>query len=1244
MASVAPDPSEGRNQRLNHGKPPLDPINFALRANQRVASRGDCDLRRVQPAEEGIPDADLYVSFKSPPSRELCEQLQDLIARDTGWCVRVHPYADESPSSAETITGATVIESSDPWIESPPIQPPEILEAEVVDTGQVPSNIVVRGQVEARFGLVRVADGVQAIRSLVSGDTTQMAGRMMHDKVLKDALAGTPAFNDDVKGVEEAIRKLQIARPVGDAVAAAGVLAWAVQDLWRSQEDPAHLGEAAQHLLSVAYMILGAAAKNGNNPELLATYIELVAGIDRPLAKSLEELSSENATTARDAFQTIFAKLVKISGAVRSPTKPAAGGTGEHQAEGETLSMEHLLVGSLVLRHLTIVFQDPKKQSLHREIAERFAQEAHHEIVEAQGAQRSFLGLMACCHEVAFDFFLTLLRHVVAETDGPIAADAKPFGREPAGMRGDAVECLLACGCIGWPQKFYNELAQRYDHSSPRLQLQFLQAMKFAVGEDKDRKGQMVSRCLALVQDERPEYKNVVRAQAASLLHFFSGALAEHLNADELKAYRLLSADQRKYLLQEVLVPACDYAARFPNGRAQVLPLVMHEIHEGNVDVINGNVLNKLLTNDFLDTLPHESAREIWRAIYRHYANFRGQKEREQVRRIVKHCGFPAIRDAFDSAQELAMINPPQSRELLLLGAEVAAGYKPATPKEKGEIQKFILNVITPRFLRASRTKFEAMSGSSAVEDEKTDNLHKLNKLKGEIDRGQRIATMITSHPGFAKKEERIAAIDAQLDRLNLDPKKEVQKIKELRAEKEAVLGETLRKLQTTPFWNDKLAALTIKQMRGIIREVETWREEAGRLETELSSLTGGKECYVSLDGNERFNTLDEARAAEAKGTRVRWQREAGKAETAKDEILHQVELVAAEARIFRLFLRSPALDHAAAQEIFDLLNPGESQAVLCRFSLSLDHPHVGPGCEPEAEEGEEGAGDVFRQCILDSTEIDIGQEEEITAAAPYDAEGELTAVLDNIVKSDAHRDDVEHFLEAVQEMVDQGRMVLSPPEKHPLMLSIWKQVDTGIKAKFQLRDENGWSPEANAIVLDILSVQCRKMPPEMTESLDRGLRQVMQVWLRNWNPPRDLPGLPTVAILGTLGEYIPHASSFKRKAELVYLLARLANDRYASLPHSGVGPKVLEVLQTMRGNLTEQERRCKVAIEKGKPEERLGIVLDGAISALEGRFSRHLGGGAGLQQKPTLSLPFEATGHWAGLALPQLPPESPSA
>lgn len=1214
-SSGAAGPNEGEQ---------LNPTELGIEIYRAIEPIPGVDLKRIVPDYDTNRTALVYVTTEGDVREQTLHRLGETLSKKTGWEISVEVYrpVPDDPSH-DTITSGVVVDVE---------ETPEVVEAELIDPTSDANEIVVTGDSGARFGIIPVPTTDQALSKMVrAGDTIDIASNMMSNDELVDLISQTMPFRaGGPESVRKAILQVQLGRPLDDTIRASAELGLGVKELLRGAQvgdhDPTVV---AVQVVAVSNMILGAAGKHYNNSELIGEYRELVGSFDQRLARSLAQLTADKQETAIDAFQTVFSRLLLVAQGINGPA------TGEATEQENSNRAIGVLTGSLILRHLALVFEDPTKTALHHEMVNRFAGELKTELVERHADEKRLLGLVNLCNEVSFGFFQSVLTHYVAQTnEAPDYSDRSSFAqRGPKKMRSDGVECLLGVACLGWPERFYDELDQKYDHSTPEVRAQYLQAMKFAVGDSPERQEKLVERALELLIDQtRNGTANQTANKCKSLLTHFGPKLAEYLQDGGQEAYKSCSESQRTMLIREVLLPSIQKPEAFPDGREKVLPLVMKELRAGNLRLLDLKMLEHYFNDAFVRSLEPEQAVELRGVLLNQYDHFTDKGAQPQVQRILAGFGFIAVEEAFDHASRRTGMDVALSRNLLYLSAQVAAQMDEPEPKEAAKIRSFVLKSVMPRFQAAVGGKVEAVDRESQAGMDKAQLEHSLDQLERERKALSAAFDKISKHPGFERKLEALETVDTKLGKAGA--RNDDAEITSLEQEKADLLESKLKPVEACPDWGGKVAKLTLKQMIGVRDRLETVKGEIAGIEKELSAFDTADQ-WVTMDGSKTFADEQEAKAS---GEPYRWASKAGLSDGAGVEVESQVWEAGYEAKILRLFLQCKAIDAPTAAAVFQKLDSREGESAFTRFVLSLDFSvdelH---GIEPDQDEDDRP--DLFRDSVSTSVGVDVGTQPESTEQGRgLTPEEEFASLLAEAIRLESHRNEVESLVEGIQDLAEEGRFVPYDPKASALLKVLITQYDAQATGNFVKIYNVGWSRECNDAVLRTVGAIYRHHgeAKELTTVLDRVLRRSFRSWIENWHPPREIEGHQSSIVLDEISCYLEDPSSANRQLYLAGLFARKAYQVAAHLPASGIGNSTCDVLRVISRTVPEKSYNREVRLEDGGQPIHLKTTVEDTIDILTRSTRRSAWERQTGRTRTDLRLPFgtDASGT-PGLMLP---------
>lgn len=1131
------------------GASPIPAHELAMRLVQRL-SRAGLEVAAIEPqAESGA----VHVRIKNTgnPEQAVLERLSNELRQDTGWkivfsldsdvidveVIHVHPAG--SDSAAE----------------------PEIVDAEVVETGG--AALALRGDSPANFGLIPLSLSGSAMQLIRTGDSLQLASHMLDDSTLLSALAGVPPYR--VKGaaaieaVQGDIIALQNVHPVSDAARAAGNLRWAVTELSRLQGH----GQSARigtYVGSVASMLLTALSSTQEPAERAAfqkPYLELLQSIDRSLADSVRKLLEQNSPGARDAFLTVFGRLVSLA-QFAELSMARHSGAEKAPAELPPDCAQAFLVGGLILRQVLYTFRDDSRQALIPVIAERMAEELRKVLVDHDPSSRGLLLLMAGCRDITLDFFQAVLTRHIGEKEEKRgqATDQRAFGRAPdSTMRADAVECLLGAACMLSPGEdgFYGELDTRFEHAHPLVRGQLLQAMKFGIGNDPERAAHLIDRSLGFLDEQRSEFKHQLRGDARDLLRHFPGQVAQRFSSADCQLFKARSPEDRKFILEEVVMPSTAMNARTPVPKTEVLPLIEAEAGLSGAKVLTPHLLRNFFDDLFVQSLPSDSQAKLRRMLLEGLVEAETPDAHRDVMRILKYSGFAAIRESFDLWRDKLPTQPHLAAALLVASAELASTFAPQDSGQQRAICDFTLGTILPAFLTRASHKGDAAIGMRQAANQTAGTREELARVSEEVRRIEPVVALIKSHPGYSRlsgdghmemikgvataKPGALQLIEKRIETADFKQDSAAKAIAE--AERDELLQRTFPRVQACPGWTEQLTKVPLAKLIETVKFLESKRRELDALRAQVRSLEGGEDTFAddpSDPGKKRWTGM----TAGTSGDR----REEFQAQSRENQL---------QGRILRLYLSSPAIDEKTAQKAYDRISSHETAGALARFTLSLRHKIIDSESLREAVELDQA--DTFRAVCKEEFGFDIGANAEVKeivqTARQYNPEQAFTEHVSGLVGPAGFDEEVKNVLQSVREMIE-AKVYQPQGSANPLMKLILGRLHKDQEQHFSVETKDSWSADANRDAVMILLYAVEGLEPSQRSELDREFRAVVSCWLAHWEPPRDLETLSSSVMLGAVERYLGEPTHDGRKRAAVALhLAKKCLDNFDRLPHS---------------------------------------------------------------------------------------------
>lgn len=1163
-------------------------------------------------------------------SHELAVMIMQRAARAGLEVSKIDPHAD-SATAEVTLKHTTLDESSlsrmfaalsreTGWDISFRVAP-EVVEAEVIDAdftdAQVNSSggvLVRREEGNASFGLIPLSLAASTMRLVSTGDSLQLASHMLNDSTLLSALASVPPYRVRGASAQETVQTdiiaLQNVHPVADAARAAGNLRWAVTELSRLQQGdiPERIG---MYVGSVASMLLTAMASSegGDRAAFQKPYLELLQSIDRPVADAVRKLLDPAAPATREAFQTLFSRLLSLAQHAEKSLAAARGGENHMQVDPQCA--QSFLVGGLILRQIVYSFRDPAREMLVPVISERFASELKKILAHQDPRSRGLLLVMAGCKEITLDFFQAVLTRYIGEKEENRgqATEQRRFGRAPdATMRADAVECLLGAACMLSPGEdgFYGELDSRYEYAHPLVRGRLLQAMKFGIGDDVERAERLVDRALDFLKEQTPGLKDPLRAEARDLLANFPRQVIARFSANECEAFNALPPQDRRLLMDELLLPRVGASRGVPIEKQEMLALVEGDLAKSGAKALTRAVLRDYFTNDFLDSISDASRKNLRRVLLNTVLEVDETELRAEARRILRHSGFLSISEAFEMSRQKEATDAPLAQALLLMSAELASRFETEDPEARRAIAKFTLGTVVPQFVgRAAETHDAAISMRQAVTqlESKRDAL---SRVSAEVRQLSPIVELIRSHPGYQR-----ATGDGLVEMVKGEPKARKGALQELEsqisaadvrgdgaakseaeAERARVLEQTFARVPKCPDWPEKFTTVPLRQLLEVVQRLAVKQREQEGLEAEIRALEGGEDNFIDdphEDGKKRW-------AGTSGGTQGdRTEQFKARARDAR-----------AQGRILRLYLSSPALDDRAAQKAYDALSPHETTGALGRFTLSLRHPIVDSGSMKEAVELDKD--DALRQVFKEDLGVDIGANEEVKelvrAAQAYDPEGVFASHVENLTANAGFEDELRLVTEAVRELAEAGAYKprgAAAPLLNTLLTRLRKDEESG----YGRQPQDSWSADANKDTVLTLVHALKNLEPAARGDLDKIFRNVAGKWLAHWEPPRDPSMLSAPVMVSALEMYLGDGShSARRRATVAIQFGKKCLDSFNALPHSQ-RRSYLRALEIAGRTIPEEfrEKTLSVDIETKSGTEKYKVNASDLFRTVIGRL-----------------------------------------
>lgn len=1187
---------------MPEGSSPIPPHELALKAVQRL-SRAGLEVVNIEPKPES---ATVCISVKATvsPDEAVLARISNELSQQTGWKITI--------TAASDIIDVEVIDAEIVEPDEPNDSGGTVVDAEVIDAAN--TVLAKRGDGPANFGLVPLSLSSSAMQLIRTGDSLQLATHMLDDSTLLTALAGVAPYR--VKGaaavdaVQGDIIALQNVHPVAEAARAAGNLRWAVTELARSQTAPHSSTRVGTYVGSVASMLLTALASTHDAAEKVAfqkPYLELLQSIDRPLADSVRKLLDPNSAGARDAFQTVFARLVSLSQFAELTMAQHA----QEQSSGSDLPPEcaqAFLVGGLILRQILYTFRDESRQALIPVISERMAEELRKVLVDHDPSSRGLLLLMAGCRDITLDFFQAVLtRHIGEKEEKRGQSTERTVFTKPqdSTMRADAVECLLGAACMLSPGEdgFYGELDTRFDHAHPLVRGQLLQAMKFGIGGDEERVTRLIDRSIDFLNEQRSEYKHQLRSEARDLLRHFPVQVAERFSVDDCRLFKSRSVEDRKFILDEVILPSTDARARTALSKAAALPLLEAEVALSGGKALTPEILRNFFNADFLLTLPPDSVTNLRRMLLEGILEVSGSETQRDVTRILKHSGFAAIRESFELSRAKLATQPVLAQALLVTSAELASTFAPQDEAQQRAICEFTLGTIVPSFLSRASQKGDAAIVMRQAATQTSGKKEELSRVSAEVRRIEPIVALIKSHPGYQRasgdgyvemvkgsptpKKGSLQLIEGRIYSAEIKGDDAAKAAAE--AEKTELLAKTFPRVEKCPDWTDQLSQVPLEKLIETVKFLETKKGELEALRAQVKSLEGGEDKFVEDPGDPG---------------KKRWAgTSAGTTGERQEEFQAQSRQNHVQGRILRLYLSSPAIDDKTAQKAYDRISARETAGALARFTLSLRHKIIDSESLREAVELDQA--DALRSVFKEELGFDIGANAEVReivkTANDYDPEAAFTEHVSGLVGTAGFEDEVRNVLESVREMIE-AKVYQPHSSANPLLRFITSRLRKELEQHFAVEAKDSWSADANRDAVMIILHAVESLEPSQRSELDREFRTVASGWLAHWEPPRDLTMLSTSVMTSALERYLAEPTHDARKRAAVGIhLAKKCLDQFERLPHSQRRSylRALEIAETsvpadFKDRIVTVDVQTPTGVEKYKvkPSELFGTLL----------------------------------------------------